>query len=499
MDFLDPRKKRNHKIRLMTGYFLMSIVIGLATVILVYGAYGYGINTKTGQIIENGLLFVDSKPGSADIYLNGQLRSNKTAARLVLTSGDYNLTIKKDGYRSWTRNFVLDEHTVAHYVYPFLFPQKPYTVALKSYPDMPGIVTQTPDRHWMLIQSPESTQGNLLFDQYDTSDLSKAPELLSLPKSILTPADSSTFKEVEWSTNNNQLLLQHNYPGGNEFIVFNRIKPEASFNVNKLFKIDPSEVSLKNKKIDQLYLFTKDTGALQVGDTGQGTLDTPILRHILEYKAYGNDIVTYVTDSGAPAGQVTAKIWDKAKIYNLYTFNAGQTYLLDTAQFHSHWYYVAGSDTSERINIFKDPEDSINNPTYGKAVPLIALSQIGATKLSFSDNTRFVAAQAGQNFAVYDFENDTSYHYTIKSPLTTSLQWMDGHRWIGQSAGQVYVSDYDNKNQQLVGATLYDKGGLFSRDYNQMITIVPNPSGTGVNLQRVDLRAGTDLPADHKQ
>src|SRR4051812_14198680 len=120
MDFLDPRKSRRNRIRLMVGYFLIGIVIALATVILVYGAYGYGINTKTGQIIQNGLLFVDSQPGGATIYLNDKSQSSKTAARLVLASGDYRLSIQKDGYHSWQRNFVLNEHSVARYVYPFL-------------------------------------------------------------------------------------------------------------------------------------------------------------------------------------------------------------------------------------------------------------------------------------------------------------------------------------------------------------------------------------------
>jgi hypothetical protein len=67
MDFLDPRRFRKQKIRLMVGYILIAVAIGLGTVILVYGAYGYGINTKTGDIVQNGLLFVDSKPGGADI------------------------------------------------------------------------------------------------------------------------------------------------------------------------------------------------------------------------------------------------------------------------------------------------------------------------------------------------------------------------------------------------------------------------------------------------
>jgi hypothetical protein len=402
VDFLDPRKRRSHTIRLFIGYFLVAIVIGLATVILVYAAYGYGINTKTGQIIQNGLLFVDSKPGGADVYLNNQKQSSRTAARLVLPSGYYNIRIQKDGYQTWQRSFILNEHTVARYVYPFLFPTKPITFNLKSYAATPPIVTESPDRHWLLVESAESTKGNLVFDQFDTTNLAQAPTTVTVPKNIITAADSGDFKELEWSTNNNQLLLQHAYPGGTEFIIFDRDKPENSFNINKLFNTDPSLVMLKNKRADQLYLLAKDTGNLQVADVGQATVAPAILKNVLAFKPFGNSIIGYISTSGAPAGKASARIWDDGKNYLLYSFPPGDKYLIDEAQFQGHWYYVAGSDKSERLDIFKDPEDYIRNPQFGKAVPVLALSETGASSLSFSDNARFISAQSGQNFAVYD-------------------------------------------------------------------------------------------------
>jgi hypothetical protein len=105
MDFLDPRKKRAHHIRLMIGYCLVAIAIGLGTVVLVYSAYGYGVNTKNGDIVQNGLLFVDSKPGGANIYLNNKSVNQTTSARLILPAGDYDLALKKTGYRDWERKF----------------------------------------------------------------------------------------------------------------------------------------------------------------------------------------------------------------------------------------------------------------------------------------------------------------------------------------------------------------------------------------------------------
>src|ERR1700722_21004469 len=98
MDFLDPRKKRAYKIRLLIGYALVTIAIGLAVVILVYDAYGYNLNPETGNVTQNGLLFVGSKPGGANIYLNGMQHST-TSSRLVLPAANYTLKLTKSGYR----------------------------------------------------------------------------------------------------------------------------------------------------------------------------------------------------------------------------------------------------------------------------------------------------------------------------------------------------------------------------------------------------------------
>ncbi|HVO86331.1 MAG TPA: PEGA domain-containing protein [Candidatus Binatia bacterium] len=484
----------------MVGYFLMGIVLLLATTILVYGAYGYGINTKTGQIIENGLLFIDSKPSGASIYLNGQLQSSKTSARLVVPAGDYKLTIQKDGYRSWQRSFVIDEHDIARYSYPFLFPVKPQTTALKDYSSLPTLITQTPDQHWLLIQQPASTATSLNFDEYDTTNLAAGAQTINFPVSLLNNTDSSppVLKAVEWSTDNKHVLLEHTFPTGHEFIVFDRTDPSKSFNVNQMFKISPTSVSLRNKSINQLYVFDQAAGSLAVADTTQGVLDPVFLNHVLAYKAYGDSLLTYVTNVGVSKGEVQARIWNNGKTYPLYTFSAGTNYLIDAAQFQGHWYYVAGSDTS-RIDVYEDPLNDIQNPAYNRAVPILGFNLPGATLVSFSDNTRFIGIEAGQSFGVYDLEAEKAYHYTVKQPLTAPVTWMDGHRWIGQSGSDVFAEDYDNTNVQLVTPTVYSGGGLFTSDYNQMITFAASPDSSEVILQRVDMRAGSDLPKDGAQ
>jgi hypothetical protein len=497
MDFLDPKKRRSYHIRLIVGYVLVAIVIGLGTVIVVYGANGYGINTKTGQIVQNGLLFTDSHPGGAKIYLNDSDQHATTSARLILPSGNYTLSLKKAGYLDWSRSFTLVEQSIARYVYPFLFPAKPVITNLKTYDSVPSFITQSPDHKWLLVENNAASSKAVTFDQYDTTTLdqtSPAVSTVSIPAELLTNySTDSKLTEVEWSTDNVHLLLQHDYATGSEFVVFDRAHPEQSFNVNRLFNTTPSQVSLRDKKTDQLYIFNQAEATLQLGDTNSKLLAPPIIKKVLAYKTYGKDLITYVTDIGAPAGKADARIWDGHQSYKLNEFNAGNKYLIDAAQFQGHFYYVAGSNMSESVNIYKDPLDNIHDPSVARAIPVIGLHDPGATKLKFSDNTRFIGVESGQSFAVYDLETQTSFQYVLADPLADGMDWMDGHRFIGASGGSVLAMDYDGINKHLVTPTLLAQGGYFSREYNHLLTVAKAADGSIV-LQDVDMRAGADLP-----
>lgn len=498
MDYLDPRKRRAHNIRLIVGYFLVAIVISLATYLLKKAADGYGFNVKTGQIVQNALLFADSKPGNAEIYLNNIDKHTTTSARLILPAGKYTLTLKKEGYHDWSRQFTLQEKSVARYVYPFLFPLKPVVTNLKSYPSAPGLITESPDRHWLLVQANEASAQTPTFDEYDINSLDQSTPTLqqvAMPAGLLTNySPSSKLTEVEWSTDNNNLLLQHDYDGGSEFIVFNRAHPDQSFNVDRMFGVHPDQVALYDKKASQLYIYRQNDGSLQRGDTGDKKLGPVLIKKILAFKPYGKNIITYVTSNGEPSGMAAAKIWSNGDSFKLNEFPAGDKYLVDAAQFQGDFYYAAGSDKSDRINVYKNPLDQIKDPTYGKALPMLALNITGGQKIGFSDNARFIGAENGKQFSVYDFETQSGYDYTINEEITQPLQWMDGHRYIGTVDSKVFVMDYDGTNKQLVADTLDPDGGLFNSNYNHLLVLNPSQDGSVFNLQDVDMRAGKDLP-----
>lgn len=493
MDFLDPRKRRSHRIRLMIGYALMAVAILLTATILIYWAYGYGFNTKTGAVVENGLLFVDSKPSGASIYLNGKNQDTTTSARIILAADAYDLVLKKDGYVDWQRRTTLSEHSVLRMLYPFLFPKDPKPQALKSYNPSPVFISASPDRHWLLVL-PQNGQTSPTFELIDTTKPTQPVQTLSLPAQVLNGAGrpGSSLSPVGWANDNNRLLLKHAYEGGLEFIMFNRSDPAASVNLNRLFNFNPTNVTLLNKKADQVYLYSQADGTLLQGDISRASLQ-PLLERVQSFKSLGDNLLLYATDQDAAVGQALVKIWENGKSYQLTTLPTGSKYFIEAANFQSHWYYVAGSDQSKRINIYKDPLDGLKDPARAIATPLITLINSGVENLSLSDNSRFIGAQNGQRFSVYDIEGQTRYQFNLPTPAQAPLKWMDGHHWIGNVEASVFIIDFDSQNPlKLVPTATSD--AFFDRDYNRLFNLVTAPDGQSTILQMTDLRAGSDSP-----
>src|SRR5690606_33861796 len=200
MDFLDPRKKRAHKIRLYIGYALMACVLVIGSTIVFFEARGFDIDRKTGEIIQNGLVFVNAHPEPATVYVNGK-REGQTDTRLTIPTGDYTFEFSRDGYRKWQRSFHLDGSTIERLDYVFMFPEQLNTTGIRNYDGAPAFASQSPDRKWLLIQQP----GNFLtFDVFDLGNQNN-PSVTSftLPTNLMNMARGGDKLElVEWSTDN---------------------------------------------------------------------------------------------------------------------------------------------------------------------------------------------------------------------------------------------------------------------------------------------------------
>lgn len=490
MDFLDPAKKRAHRIRLLIGYVLVGIAIGMGTIVLGIVTFGYTYDRKTGTVIQNGLVFISAQPESADITINDAPRGN-TNTRLNLPAGQYTIRLNRNGYREWKRTFTLRGGSIERLVYPRLFPTKLTMVDEQLYGEAPTLAAASPDRHWLLVAHPDN---NLNFDVFDLNDPQKQPTSLAIPADLLSDTSApNSLSLVEWSTDNRHVLLLHTYADNKtEYLMVDREVPVQSVNLSRVFGNLTGTVSLRDKKYDQYYIFDAAAKTLATGDLKTHTPKN-LLNHVLAYKSYGKDVVLYVSDQDqATTTKAAVMLHDPSGSYELRELPAGNQYLVDITQYSGNWYVAAGAVSDDKVYVYKDPFDIIKTPSVVKAlVPVAVLKVDDPRQVDFSSSAQFVETNNGRNFAVYDIENDRNYHFATAAAIDdgTKVRWMDGNRMTLNSQSKTVVFDFDNSNAQTLAATLSGFGPFFDRDYENLYNIAPSVAVPGrFALTRTDLK-----------
>lgn len=494
MDFLDPKAKRRHRIRLFIGYGLMGTLILTASAILVFQAYGFDLDRKTGEVIQNGLVFVDSAPDQANVFFNDQLQKDKTNNRFSLPSGDYNVKLQKDGYRNWERKFSLGGGEVERFSYPLLLPNTLAPREIQNYDAAPTFVTQSPDRRWTVVN-----QGNSLvnFIEYDLNSPSNETEKpaarpFAVSTSLFTPAAGDHFIElVEWSTDNKHILVKHVYAGGYEFAVISRDQPLTSININRLLGQSPTAITLRDKKFDQWYLYTQQGGVLQAADTKK--IITNVLTGVIAYKTHDASTILYsiLTEDGKK--QRVILLQDNSP-YTIREVGAGPT-LLDIAKYDGKWRVAVGSDVEQKTYLYTDPVQVAQKQDGSPVTPDSILKTKGSmTSLSFSQNTRFIATQSGQHFEVFDAEYRQVYRFDIADAfdLGVKVSWMDGHRLTGSNEGKAFIFDFDGSNRQSLVTSLPSAPLMFNRDYTVLYTLDKAAAAGKFSLYDTQLRLAGD-------
>lgn len=488
MDFLDPAKKRAHAIRLMIGYALLAMAIALVSLILLFQSYGYDLDRHTGAIIQNGLVLVGARPESANIFINGQSKGN-TDGRFALPAGQYTFELKREGYRDWKRTFTLEGGKLERLTYPTLFPKELKPKDVQLYGSSPSFSTNSPDRQWILIGQPQAFGK---FDVFDANQTSPNPTVISLPDGVLSKSTGpEALSLVEWSTDNRHVLLKHTFSGGFEFVMVDRENPAESLNVNKQLGQNPAQIGLRDKKFDQLYIYSDTSHALQTANLKTKQIQ-PYLNGVLSFKSYGANTMFYVGDDGTTPGRVQVKLLDDKTTYRLRTLPPGTSYVLDLARYNNSWFMAVGAKSEGIISIYKDPQSA---PKLQTGEPVAALSVLRLDQpafMSFSASTQFIAVQSGPKFAIYDAESNKRYYYELPFGVASDYQmkWMDSSHLVGVTDNKTVVFDYDGINLQYLAPSAPSLEPFFDRDYTTLYNTAPAVTVPGrAALTRTSLKA----------
>jgi len=477
MDYLNRKKIQRQKITLLVGYVLIAIMVFLAALILVYITEGYRI-AKNG-VVQSGLIFLDSQPNPASVYINNKLQNSTTNTSFLLASGQYDIKISAKGYLSWQRKIDVIGGAIQYYDYPFLFPQHLVTNNLNVFSAMPQFATQSPSRQYLMIQSPSDATN---FDIFNLDSPGSGANVINIPSNILYPTtipstiSSQSWSLVQWSTDNQHVVLQYTYNGITEFILVNINHPAASINLNQLFSnYNFNSLSLVNNQYNLYDLYNTQTKVLEEVNLNSPLVTILTLTQVLDYKTYGNNTVLYATTLNAPSGQAIINEQVGTTNYFIKKTNLAPTYLLDLADYQNVQYVAVGQSNQPIVDIYQAPVNQILNDPDQKPFPIAVLRVTDPNYLSFSDNAQFIVAENNQNFAVYNELSGFSYRYRINYSLQSPqlhATWMDGDRLVYISNNHLIVFDYNDQNLHILEPASSNFLPFFDTNYRYIYTLV---------------------------
>lgn len=484
MEFLDPEEKRQRSIRLFLGYSLLVSIVVLLTFLLSFVLQGFSLFSTTTEV-RNGLLFIDSKPVSADITINGK-QEKRTDARFVVPEGTYDVQLSAAGYRNWQKIINVIGGSVTYHIYPRLFPTTITTSLATDLPQTPKLWTQSPDKQWILMTV---SGGQPIMRVIDTTKQNESITTITLPNTVLNAQELATaeLRVIEWASDNRHFLVQKILPDGTrQYAIVNREKPEESFVLNDRIPLPAqSNVQLRDKKYDQYYVLDTSTKLLRRASVTTGIEPVIVADGVVAYAPYGANLVLYATESGALAGTYAVRILDNTTNYLLQPITVHKDILLDVARYDGDWMYVAGSGAQDETAVYINPlQNSTNIDNAGSLRSQLRLPLRAPRHLSFSDNARFIALQNTDSFTVYDAELQTMYEYKSPVPLPSEgANWMDGYRLQVSADNLVQVFEYDGTNQQSLVSTINSYSAYYNVDYTNIYTIVKQPTGaTAIQL-----------------
>ena len=225
--------------RILYSLFFLAFFITAPIVIL--WAQGYRYNFNQHRLQKTGVLFLESKPSRAEIYLNNKLQNIKTTARLKnLLPDEYLVEIKKDGFQSWQKKLKVEQGQTTFAQYIRLF---------KSESETKNILNQE-----IIINSPVINSNlALVFKQNNQNQLA----VFNLENKKLTKLTALNFtpKKIILSPNSEFILLTTPYL---EKLIFD-IKQQKIINFTNLTKQNILKVNWPtNERNDILFLQTSN-------------------------------------------------------------------------------------------------------------------------------------------------------------------------------------------------------------------------------------------------
>ena len=409
--------------KIILGIIFVAILIAVIAI-----ARGYRFSTKEKTLSPTGILVASSFPDGSMILVNGELKG-ATNSNIILTPGNYDVEIKRDGYSSWKKNLKIKGELVIK-ADALLFPQNPTLSPVTSLGVSRAVSSVSGDKIVIFSETNNAEKDGIYLFENVRNPITRINPLKPLILKSSFPQDSSQLKlassSVEFSPNEDQMLLT----------TYAQVTT-------------PSQA--KSPAISHIYLL--DTGSL----TGTPFDVTNSVESIRSAWAIEQAALSKKALAGLKKPLPTLA----AQSFNILSFSPDERKILYTAS------------------------QSATLPTIIKP-PLIASNQTPEERTIKPGSIYIYDTEEDKNFKLFD----VSEFQSLENAMSSLLWFPDSAHIVIKEAKKFVVADYDGTNRTTVYSGPFDSR-FFTLSKDGKLFILTNfNSETGVifDLYSVSLK-----------
>lgn len=433
---MDPEKRaRRQSLRIIVSECFMVLAVVITVAILAFMVSGYWVNSDF-KIERQGMLQISSLPTGADVIVDGESAWNqRTNTSKVLTSGEHIIELKKDGYDTWSRKINIADGLLYRVHYPRLFlkeREKQETLDIST-------VTRasvSPNHELMLLmnnttewQTVDLTKEKLEPKDIDISSVFTAVSMApGAPKGLF----NGDIREINWSANNEKLLIKATVDGSYEWIILDVKNPSESTNLTRIFNASFSKVTIMDNSANNLLAILD--GNLHKIDLGSRQISAVLVEKVIDYDFYESEIV-FSANTNSPNYSYYVGLLkghgDTPEIIK----NTSSMPLVTISRFYDDKY----------ISILEDKTLSVVEKNSKKPFLEGTVSQ-QADSFKVGHDGEFQTATASNHIITVDMEAKTINEWEAEG----RYNWLDSDMIYAVNDGELIVYDFDGLNRRSI-------------------------------------------------
>ncbi len=488
--YRQPSQRRLLLQRIAVYGVMVLATVGLVTV-LIFILLGYQFNRNDGRIEQGGLVQFESQPSGAEVIIDNAKLGMRTTAKTTLSAGPHTIKMEQADYRTWQKSVDVVKGSILWLNYARLIPN---TLTPSNVADLTTVSSSatSPDKKWIAIKEDAATPVIRLADlSQEDIKLTK----LDLPTDSYTaPAAGKTqsFVIEKWDPTSRTILVRHTYNDTqSEWIVVDSQNAANTKNISTLLGVNVSMVVFSHSTTT-VYV-VGDGGVVRKADLAAATLSGPLLSNVADLSLYDQSTLVYVTALDSTTKQRTVGYLEdgttKSHTLRTYTDDGTLPLRVQIGKFFSDTYVAIAYNAALDVLVGDLPHDDTKDASATiHTVGTIKLAG-GVQFLSIKNNDRFVVAQAGSTYTVYDHELHKTTTTTLKGAIapTKEIGWIDDYMPYDDAGGTLRLYEFDGANQQDIMPVTPGFSAALSPSGKYLYGIVKASTGSDFHLERVRL------------